>query len=693
MTHLDNCEQLGDGFYRQVLEQCWQQLDTRLDREAQAISDTEPKQRHYLAMQDVRFKADQVATLIARQNQDNFIRFRQTLALQGPSHSHNAASALAGEQRDSRILGRAAHNILQADHSALGQLNKRLALLRGGQRCTNDNNPLAPTVLCLAFQHAVRNVDIDPRIRLILFEIFAELLEREATSFYQRVNHYLVDSDVLPNLLAVANPTDRESEQSPLSQNHNVELENQLEQARKTLLADMQWPAAIVNALNQPGILPTSIYISACTLLQRQIAAHVDFQQDQLIDPESSKRQYYKYLVAHMSRHRAGVNRELLLNVELLTRLFQTISDEDELPISLRCMLSFLYAPYIKLALTDRTFFLNSQHPARRLLDILLHQGTRWLSSNADDPSVIDTLRGLVSTLACDLSDDKTAFSHTLDELRQYLGLVEQRAHEVEQREAQSQAGMESLDRARARAQQQLRVIFDEHQVNPQLSEHLSGPCIDYMTYILLQHEEGRYWTQALRLIKGIALSVRDQLPAQNLIQFQRGQQRLFNTVRKTLIESGYEGMLAQDLLASLQKAHQQVLHSLARGTGIEENNSEGAANRDDASTLQRLVVGQWYRFEDRPHYGGIQLKLAWHSQGCARALFVDASGKRRRLEFADTLLRTLGSGDLREANLPSTRHSEDVLQAVLHQLRLDSLRRRFSNRPGTAGIIQQKIC
>ena len=105
---------------------------------------------------------------------------------------------------------------------------------------------------------------------------------------------------------------------------------------------------------------------------------------------------------------------------------------------------------------TSGDFFLSPEHPARELLDLLLHQGSLWLLSHADDPSPIATLRTLVSTLACKLSEESNNFSTALGELRAYLAPLHQRCTETERREVQTQASMAFLDSARTLAQQQV---------------------------------------------------------------------------------------------------------------------------------------------------------------------------------------------------------------------------------------------
>ncbi len=665
---MQHCEQLTDTFCHQLLQQCWQQLDN---------------------CQSHRLLADRLAEGLATRNRQNFSCFKTMQALDPTASAGGRQGQGKLKQIDSLAISRAIHNTTQRQHPALWQLKQRLSLLRGGQGCEDKDNPLAPGAICLAFQNTVCELEVEPHLRRSLYESFSALFQQRAADFYQNMNRYLIDAGILANLLpATADATNTDTAPSlPTKQ------QQQLEQIQNLLLKELQWPAAIEDTLDLPATLAVNSYISAGILLQRQIAAHVDFQRDQLIDPGSTLRQYFKYLVAHSNRQHAGANRDTLLSVELMTRLFQSLCSDEELPLQLRCLVSYLHVPCIKLAISDRDVLLSPRHPAREFLDLLLHQGSRWLLSRAEDPTVLHTLRGLVSTLACDLTEDSSGFKPALVELRHYLGALSQQASQAERREVQSQAGMASLDQARSLAQSRVQDALMQYQVGRGCRDHLRGPCTDFLTFVLLQHGQGHQWNQAQHLLKGIALSVKGQLPTEQLIQFQRGQQRLYNAVGKGMAETGYGGMLAQDMLASLRQSQQQMVQKLA----VADTPHSQQRLPDDAiasrQALDQLQTGQWYLFTDRPRSGPILLKLAWYSEGFGRALFVDASGVRRRLEYADTLARALDKDQLQLALLPCQGCSGKALDTILHRLRLNSLRNKFSPKPPVTRKVELKIC
>ncbi len=694
-NHLQNCEQLTQDFCRQLVQQCWHQLDSRLAQQAQQLDDKQLRTQRYLEMQEMRFKVDQVHASISRHNRQNFASFRELLPLATEAANKGHMPSSQEKQQDSMAINRVIQDTLHHHQNALSQLNQRLAVARGGQRCEDRDNPLSPTALCLAFQHTVRQLEIEVRLRLELYEIFGHLLSENIDRFYRKVNQFLIAKGILPNLLphnsSIDNtpraPQAANEEASALAQN-----ELRLNQINSLLQRQLQLPAAIRNAIDMAEKLPNEGYLVACGLLQRQIAEHVDFKRDQLIDPQSTKRQYYKYLAAQMHQHKSGVDASTLLAIELVSRIFAVLASDNQLPLELRCLLSYLHAPCIKLVISDRQFLTSALHPARQLLDLMLQPGSLWLLSQTEDERLLDTMRSVVSSIASEQAITSHSFASALHEFQQCLTHLQQQAEQSEQREVQAQSSMASLDEARSRAKQQVQAVMSQYRVSAETHDQLSGSCIDFLAFILLQHGDGRHWIQAQHLLKGIALSVQGQLPRQQLVQFQRGQQRLYNVVRRGLEESGYSGMLATDLLETLSQAQRRLIQDLAVSDTPVRNNPRIQAGHG-FHLLEQILIGHWYQFSDRPRSGPILLKLAWRSKGWTRAMFVDASGVRRRLEYADTLANALRLKQLRAAELSPGQSTDTALDAILHQLRLDALRRKFSHKDTPSNRPELKIC
>lgn len=692
MGLLQECEGKTREFCGDLLQKCWDLLDARLFDVANQIENDTLRNRHYAVMQEVRYKSDQVAQQLDGELERQFGQFQQKKSLRRKpvmrvrpgSETNDSSDAL----EDSLAITQVIDRVLNQQQQALWQLNKRVSLLRGGKQCEDEDNPLGPSALLLAFQYAVREIDVDIRIRLIIYDVFGDIFRQQAGEFYESINQQLKNSGILPNLLqpgqenskraaAPANP-------APVTKPENYSAnEQRLDEILALLLKESHWPAHIEQSFTSPQSLSKGDYASAAVQMQRQVAQMINFDRDQLLDPSQVQGDYFQTLATFLASGEYGVNKDVLLSIELLTRIFDELRRDSSVPFRLRCILSYLYTPFVKLAISDRSFFLLPEHPGRRLLDTMVHFGTLWLSSQPDDRVVLPRLRELCKQLAYDLSENGEHIEHTQHELQDFLDNTLRRAELAERRSIQAQEGMEALDNAQIEAERLFTRSFQRQQVSRTVMAQLRGPCTDFLAFVQLKHGQGRYWTTAIRLLDGIALSVRSRLPREKLVQFQRGQQRMLNVVRQSLFDSGYRGVLARDLVKSVRVSQLDALKLLAEANEVP---SEQAPEVHEPSLdfHEQMVTGQWYQFSDTPGSASSDndihnLKLAWIGSRADRFMFVDANGINRRLESAETLEAALDKGLVYPSALPTRQYSESILTRLLHDMRLSSLRSKFT--------------
>lgn len=701
MGQLQDCEDKTREFCGDLLAKCWDRLDSRLYEVARQISNDTLRNRHYAVMQEVRFRADQVSDRLNIELERQFERFnnkkalrrKPTMRLRPDQSGADSTEALEDSLAITQIIGR----VQASQQQALWQLNKRVSLLRGGKQCEDEDNPMGPSALLLAFQYAVRDVDVDVRIRLVIYDVFGEVFREFIAPFYDTLNQQLKAAGILPNLMVpgASTPMGTDRDVTPSQVDYGIKKpgnyssnERKLDEMQALLLRTTQWPEAIEKALANASGLRRDEYVTACVQLQRHIAQNVNFDRDQLVDPLSTTQDYYTTLATLLKGGQLGANKDVLLSIELLARMFDNIRRNSALPFQLRCLLSYLFAPYIKLAITDRSFFLLPEHPARRLLDSMVYYGALWLGSQPDDRILIPKVREICKRLAYDLGEDNTLLEQSLLELQDHLDNTLLRTELAERRSIQAQEGMQALDEAQVEAERLFSRSCLKKQVNRHVMSQLRGPCTDFLAFVLLKHGHSSYWTSAVRLLDGIALSVRSRLPREQLVQFQRGQQRMLNVVRQSLFDAGYRGVLARDLVKSVRSAQIEALKLLAETdtTSTEQVNEE---LETPVHNLDTLRVGRWYQFSD---IAGIQaagaqsvnLKLAWISSRSDRYMFVDANGINRRLESADTLEASLAKALVLPAALPHKQHSESTLNGILHELHLASLRNKFTQGLGS---------
>ncbi len=82
----------------------------------------------------------------------------------------------------------------------LGAINKRMAHILSYEVLTDDDNPAGPVKICEAFVHAVKDLDIDLKISLIILKLFEKELLVGVASLYKELNEFFITENVLPKL-------------------------------------------------------------------------------------------------------------------------------------------------------------------------------------------------------------------------------------------------------------------------------------------------------------------------------------------------------------------------------------------------------------------------------------------------------------------------------------------------------------
>ena len=80
--------------------------------------------------------------------------------------------------------------------------------------------------------------------------------------------------------------------------------------------------------------------------------------------------------------------------LDLLSRVFEGVLQDDGVAPETRELMAFLQVPVLKAALRDRSFFYEEAHPARRLLDLLSQAG--WEQPASQDDPVYRAMRSSV---------------------------------------------------------------------------------------------------------------------------------------------------------------------------------------------------------------------------------------------------------------------------------------------------------
>jgi len=279
------------------------------------------------------------------------------------------------------------------NRETLSHLNQRLAYLYQGIRINNDNNPLGPNALCNAFSVAVESLEADIKVKLLIFKLFDVNVVAKLSRLYEHINKILLDNNILSNLKTTYRHTT--NRQSGIPSESGIPANQQAE--------DIVTPDNSVNLgnfIHQPSGMDTSNDTETYALLQQLIAQNK--RGTQIYEPQmgenyastndiiSTLQQIQVQPVTYNAQngattsallkealkqslqannHQQNINQKDDDMIDVIGMLFDFILDDKNLVDSVKSLVSRLQIPIIKIALQDKSFFSNKNHPARKLLN------------------------------------------------------------------------------------------------------------------------------------------------------------------------------------------------------------------------------------------------------------------------------------------------------------------------------------
>jgi len=599
---------------------------------------------------------------------------------------------------------------------ALHALNQRLAVICGGHRIDDGNNPLGPAALAHAFRAALREMDVDIKVRLIILKLFERYVLAGLDALYHEVNTLLMQAGVLPHLRYTFARAAGESGEAGTQEAHAVVaaasaavladesagLHAELMHTLTALLASRRQgrSADTMSSGAQITSLTPAELLGALTLLQGE-AAPLPAQPVPLASDEAAHMvQRLKDELMNQIRRLSGESRSHVSGadedtIDLVGMLFEYILQDRTIPAPMQVLLARLQIPYLKVAILDRRMFAHASHPARRLLDLLADTAKGWSEESDRDRRLYDKTKGVVEALLSDFDDDIGVFDRQLADFTAFVENNRKRAELAEQRAAEAARGRERLQEARRRAAREIVTRMEGHPLPALLQGVLTRPWANYLVLVLLrQGEQSPEFHSALRFVDEFVESAQTPQGEHQRTLLRERLPWLEKTLRQGLTTVAFQEPDLRRLLDDLQDfwrrqlgeapaaaapAEIEIVEPLPAAEGVAEILGEEAAEpaaaeetpaTDDSESLQAvraLKVGAWIEFVDEAGTRE-RAKLSWISPISGKYLFVN----RRGLKVADRSVQQLAN-ELHEGRaliLEEVPLFDRALDAIVERLR-----------------------
>jgi hypothetical protein len=541
----------------------------------------------------------------------------------------------------------------------LMEMGHHLAALLGQEHLHAHANPLGPFAICAAFREALSALpQIESPIRVTVYKQFGRQVMERLEPFYDRCVDLAVADGHTPGAgLArlMRRAADVAAGPAAATPERPLALPETLNLPFETLceLLDRQRPA---NAAGAPGRV--RVQTAELLALLGNLGAVEAIHQD--ASPGALRGELTTALAGSdpTGRELAPVDQNTL---DLVFLFFEHLLQGNAIPDALKALIGRMQIPVAKLALLDKGFFSDPDHPARRLLNHLGEAAVGW---SEDDGRGRDSLYGMIERvierLVVDFDGDPALFAQ-MD--RFFVAFIARERDQADAFEAQAVARVASRlgDAEAPEVAQALAQCLRGRGPVPQVVDVIlrTGwqPAI---THILrTEGFGGPAWNGAVELAERLVWSVQPKTETEERRQLLRRIPEILRAMRALLSEGGCDPRQLAKWFRELQTLHLDVLQG------------EPVVRTAAASPAQGAGVpalGDWVELEGE---GGsrTRFKVSWLSPDGAACVLVDRRGRRGREISGHELRRLLSQGRARLLGGAPEPIADRALRSVLTDL------------------------
>ncbi|RZA08469.1 MAG: DUF1631 family protein, partial [Moraxellaceae bacterium] len=371
--------------------------------------------------------------------------------------------------------------------------------------------------------------------------------------------------------------------------------------------------------------------------------------------------------------------------IELVGMLFDCLRTDVYLPAPSKALLSYLYAPFLKIALIDKNFIERPDHSARVLFNSLVDAGTRWVNSDGTDQhDMFVTIKSTVFRVLEHFKNDVTLFNELLTEFNAYTTNISRRHEIMERRSIEKAKGEEKLREAKLHVNRAVRSCTNGREMPSAILLLLLQPWSDYLSFVLLRYgQHSKPWISAVRVIDDLLWTLEPKTLQIDKELHLVKQALVINSLEHGFATIGYEQTKGRKLIEAVSAMQKMALQSrvaepapTVMRSKLEMIAAEKAGdlgelaepqNEDELNTLEsvkHIAFGTWLEFT-----GGKRFKLVLFNQKTRHCMLLDQQGKKVSLIAGLSLARKMIAGDVRIISTSSKPFFERALANIHNSL------------------------
>ena len=580
-----------------------------------------------------------------------------------------------------------------AEH--LWVLNQRLSVLKHGEPVHERNNPVAPVLLCEALRGSLVLLPPEFKIKKLAYSVFAKVLLPLSFKLMDAMNSYLQKHGILPNMKEHSRDSSSDGSKDTSQSNDSDVLANKESAETDTVNSEYesQLMTKIRHIQKQDSSDRESNSVSADTVTDLLAVLQdkapdlsnilLNLDESQITSANVSVDNLIKQLQVSVSGQ--GVKGYDLHIINLVGMLFNFMLNDENLPVSVKALLSYLHTPFLKIAFVDTNFFEQSQHPARLLINTLTEAGARWVSSDGvSEFDMYNRIKDVVMRIHSASGNEVKLVTELLLEFRSNLKQIQRKQDLTEKRAKEKARGEDRLRETKIRVNTEIRERIRNKELPSAVLLFLLQPWTDYLSFSYLRHGDGsKDWLDALTVVDNLVWSIEPKLTDEDQQLHAESYPNLLKSISAGLNSIGFPSGKKESLISAISSiielalkqekvepapgAVRDELERKAAEKAGEMTVKEDEPTKDELKMMENLKIiefGTWLEFS-----GGKRLKVAWRNSRNGEYMLVNQMGQRADMISPLALSRIMLAGKVKVISGSAKPFFERALENIYENL------------------------
>ena len=294
-------------------------------------------------------------------------------------------------------------------------------------------------------------------------------------------------------------------------------------------------------------------------------------------------------------RFRIDQNDDDVINV--VGMMFNVILEDRNLSDSMKAVIGRLQIPLVKVALLDQSFFSQSAHPARKLLNGLAKAGVGCVDENhSGRDAIFCKIQSVVQEVLDQNDHGIELYESLLTEFDLFIKKEEKRSALIERRILDAEAGRAKTDQARSEVNVAIQSLLAGKEIPPVVLKLIKGAWANVLFVALLKGgPDAEVWQKKLSIASDLIWSVQPGSAMHSKQRLLEMVPKLLADLRDGLTEISFNPCEMGQLFADLQGLH---LHLLEGDTGASVNEAPQTVKAELFGAQSRAYSTE--RFADR---------------------------------------------------------------------------------------------